>query len=104
MYRVVPGRGPAVAVRRLSEPNDGDNDSSSSWRRRRRRALEAEAAAIGRARHPNVACLRAYYYALDEKLLIYDYLPNGSLHSALHGKICQKIISCYCIVSSTELL
>lgn len=27
----------------------------------------------------------AYYYAPDEKLLIYDYLANGSLHSALHG-------------------
>lgn len=82
VYRVVPGRGPAVAVRRLSEPDDGDSDGSG-WRRRR--AFEAEAAAIGRARHPNVARLRAYYYAPDEKLLIYDYLPNGSLHSALHG-------------------
>ncbi|KAL6858922.1 hypothetical protein ACP4OV_017924 [Aristida adscensionis] len=82
VYRVVPGRGPAVAVRRLSEPDDGDG-GDSGWRRRR--AFEAEAAAIGRARHPNVARLRAYYYAPDEKLLIYDYLPNGSLHSALHG-------------------
>ncbi|KAJ1269089.1 hypothetical protein BS78_07G183900 [Paspalum vaginatum] len=82
VYRVVPGRGPAVAVRRLSEPDDGDSDGSGC---RRRRAFEAEAAAIGRARHPNVARLRAYYYAPDEKLLIYDYLPNGSLHSALHG-------------------
>ncbi|XP_062196875.1 receptor protein kinase-like protein ZAR1 [Phragmites australis] len=82
VYRVVPGRGPAVAVRRLSEPDDGDG-ADSGWRRRR--AFEAEAAAIGRARHPNVARLRAYYYAPDEKLLIYDYLPNGALHSALHG-------------------
>ncbi|CAL5013397.1 unnamed protein product [Urochloa decumbens] len=83
VYRVVPGRGPAVAVRRLSELDDGDSDGAGGWRRRR--AFEAEAAAIGRARHPNVARLRAYYYAPDEKLLIYDYLPNGSLHSALHG-------------------
>jgi hypothetical protein len=82
VYRVVPLCGPAVAVRRLSEPDDGSGDGSG-WRRRR--AFEAEAAAIGRARHPNVARLRAYYYAPDEKLLIYDYLPNGSLHSALHG-------------------
>lgn len=82
VYRVVPGRGPAVAVRRLSEPDDGEGESG--WRRRR--AFESEAAAIGRARHPNVARLRAYYYAPDEKLLIYDYLANGSLHSALHGK------------------
>ncbi|GJN03931.1 hypothetical protein PR202_ga21430 [Eleusine coracana subsp. coracana] len=87
VYRVVPVRGAAVAVRRLSEPDDGGDSgggSESGWRRRRA-AFEAEAAAIGRARHPNVARLRAYYYAPDEKLLIYDYLPNGSLHSALHG-------------------
>ncbi|GJN15788.1 hypothetical protein PR202_gb02729 [Eleusine coracana subsp. coracana] len=87
VYRVVPVRGEAVAVRRLSEPDDGGDSgggSESGWRRRRA-AFEAEAAAIGRARHPNVARLRAYYYAPDEKLLIYDYLPNGSLHSALHG-------------------
>uniref|UniRef100_A0A0D9X9K2 Protein kinase domain-containing protein n=1 Tax=Leersia perrieri TaxID=77586 RepID=A0A0D9X9K2_9ORYZ len=84
VYRVVPGHGAAVAVRRLSEPDDGaDSGSDSGWRRRR--AFETEAAAIGRARHPNVARLRAYYYAPDEKLLIYDYLSNGSLHSALHG-------------------
>lgn len=82
VYRVVPVRGTAVAVRRLSEPDDGDC-AESGWRRRR--AFEAEAAAIGRACHPNVARLRAYYYAPDEKLLIYDYLGNGSLHSALHG-------------------
>ncbi|KAG8047760.1 hypothetical protein GUJ93_ZPchr0008g12626 [Zizania palustris] len=82
VYRIVPGRGPAVAVRRLSEPDDG-NGSDSGWHRRR--AFETEATAIGRARHPNAARLRAYYYAADEKLLIYDYLSNGSLHSALHG-------------------
>uniref|UniRef100_A0A453RJG5 Protein kinase domain-containing protein n=1 Tax=Aegilops tauschii subsp. strangulata TaxID=200361 RepID=A0A453RJG5_AEGTS len=93
VYRVVPGRGTAVAVRRLSEPDDGDG-TESGWRRRR--AFEAEAAAIGRARHPNVARLRAYYYAPDEKLLIYDYLGNGSLHSALHGNVPpeSRLINC----------
>ncbi|CAA6671670.1 unnamed protein product [Spirodela intermedia] len=36
-------------------------------------------------RHPNVTSLRAYYHSDDELLLVYDYLPNGSLHSLLHG-------------------
>ncbi|BAF24102.2 Os08g0506400, partial [Oryza sativa Japonica Group] len=98
VYRVVPGHGPAVAVRRLSEPDDGDGGSDSGWRRRR--AFETEAAAIGRARHPNVARLRAYYYAPDEKLLIYDYLSNGSLHSALHGDATNLFLP---IPSSTPL-
>lgn len=35
--------------------------------------------------HPNVAHLRAYYYSKDEKLLIYDYYPSGSMARFLHG-------------------
>ena len=40
---------------------------------------------IGKIKHPNIVRFRAYYYAKEEKLLVYDYLPNGSLHSLLHG-------------------
>jgi serine/threonine protein kinase len=40
---------------------------------------------VGKLRHPNVARLKAYYYAKEEKLLVYDYLSNGSLHALLHG-------------------
>ncbi|XP_019703600.1 receptor protein kinase-like protein ZAR1 [Elaeis guineensis] len=82
VYKVVIGRGSAVAVHRLSEAEDGEG-KGDEWRRRR--AFESEVATIGRARHPNVVGLRAYYYAPDEKLLIYDYIPNGTLHAALHG-------------------
>ncbi|XP_072986416.1 receptor protein kinase-like protein ZAR1 [Typha latifolia] len=85
VYRVVAGRGPAVAVRRLSEPDDGDSGIPAVDEWRRRRGFESEVAAIGRVNHPNVVRLRAYYYAPDEKLLIYDYIPNGTLHAALHG-------------------
>ncbi|KAL2320822.1 hypothetical protein Fmac_029791 [Flemingia macrophylla] len=81
VYKVVGvGRGsPAaanvVAVRRLSE---GD----ATWRFKE---FEAEVEAIARVRHPSVVPLRAYYYAHDEKLLITDFIRNGSLHTALHG-------------------
>nr|KYP58740.1 putative inactive receptor kinase At2g26730 family [Cajanus cajan] len=40
---------------------------------------------VGKLKHPNIVRLRAYYYAKEEKLLVYDYLPNGSLHNLLHG-------------------
>jgi serine/threonine protein kinase len=43
-------------------------------------------AVLGRLRHPNIVPLNAYYYARDEKLLVYEYMPNGSLFSVLHGK------------------
>lgn len=82
VYKVVVSRGPALAVRRLSEIDDGNGTDDQC---RRRRTFEAEAAAIGRARHPNLVQLRAYYCAPDERLLIYDYIPNGNLFIALHG-------------------
>ncbi|PKA60356.1 putative inactive leucine-rich repeat receptor-like protein kinase [Apostasia shenzhenica] len=86
VYKVVASHGFAVAVRRLSELEDGQDVNSSSDEFRRRRAFESETMAIGRANHPNVVRLRAYYYAPDEKLLIYDYIPNGNLHTAVHGR------------------
>lgn len=86
VYKVVPMKGPVVAVRRLSEADDAESSSGGSgdkWRRRK--SFESEAAAIGQTRHPNVVRLQAYYYAPEEKLLIYDFISNGTLHSALHG-------------------
>ncbi|XP_057859204.2 receptor protein kinase-like protein ZAR1 [Cryptomeria japonica] len=75
VYKVVLGSGVPVAVRRLGEGGA-----------QRFKEFEAEVQAIGRIRHPNIVKLRAYYWAADEKLLIYDFIPNGSLATALHGK------------------
>jgi hypothetical protein len=42
---------------------------------------------IGGLRHSNIVSLRAYHHSNHdhELLLVYDFLPNGSLHSLLHG-------------------
>lgn len=40
---------------------------------------------LGCVNHPNLLHLRAFYYSNDEKLLVYDYLPAGSLSALLHG-------------------
>ncbi|KAG0466245.1 hypothetical protein HPP92_017825 [Vanilla planifolia] len=83
VYKVLVGSGSpasAVAVRRISEMEDDDFEACSHWRE-----FEAAATTIGRATHPNLVRLRAYYYAPDERLLIYDYIPNGNLYVALHG-------------------
>ncbi|GFY80601.1 leucine-rich repeat protein kinase family protein [Actinidia rufa] len=79
VYKVV-GRGSGVAgvvvaVRRLSECN-------TTWRLKE---FEAEVEAVSRVQHPNMVRLRAYYYASDEKLLVSDFIGNGSLYTALHG-------------------
>lgn len=87
VYRVVAGGGKGVgtaaasapvvvAVRRLSE-------GEVAWRFKE---FEAEVEAIGKVKHPNIVRLRAYYYASDEKLLISDFISNGSLFNALHGE------------------
>ncbi|XP_074264036.1 putative inactive receptor kinase At5g67200 [Silene latifolia] len=40
---------------------------------------------VGALRHPNLVPLRCFFQAKDEKLLVYDYQPNGSLFSLIHG-------------------
>ncbi|KAI4307661.1 hypothetical protein L6164_030826 [Bauhinia variegata] len=40
---------------------------------------------VGKVGHENLVPLRAYYYSRDEKLLVYDYMPTGSLSALLHG-------------------
>lgn len=42
---------------------------------------------VGGLRHPNLVPLRAYFQAKEERLLVYDYFPNGSLFSLVHGMV-----------------
>ncbi|XP_041003295.1 receptor protein kinase-like protein ZAR1 isoform X1 [Juglans microcarpa x Juglans regia] len=76
VYKVVLENGLALAVRRLGE--DGGSQ--------RFREFQSEVEAIGKVRHPNIVALRAYCWSVDEKLLIYDYIPNGDLATVIHGK------------------
>lgn len=49
---------------------------------------------LGRVRHENLVPLRAFYQGKrGEKLLIYDYIPNISLHDLLHGKVTFSLSS-----------
>ncbi|KAF9596008.1 hypothetical protein IFM89_006935 [Coptis chinensis] len=47
--------------------------------------FELEMETIASVDHPNIVRLRAYYYASDEKLVVSDFITNGSLYTALHG-------------------
>ncbi|KAK1416118.1 hypothetical protein QVD17_31906 [Tagetes erecta] len=75
VYKVVLEDGLTLAVRRLGEGGS-----------QRFKEFQTEVEAIGRLKHPNIVTLRAYYWSVDEKLLIYDYVPNGNLGTAIHGK------------------
>ncbi|XP_027176022.1 leucine-rich repeat receptor-like protein kinase PXC1 [Coffea eugenioides] len=74
VYKAVLDDGCTVAVKRLKDANPCA-----------RKEFEQYMDVIGKLKHPNIVKLRAYYYAKEEKLLVCDYMPNGSLHSLLHG-------------------
>ncbi|KAM0850556.1 hypothetical protein ACQ4PT_053004 [Festuca glaucescens] len=74
-YKAVLDDGSVVAVKRL-------RDAASAGSKKE---FEHHMAVLGRLRHPNIVPLNAYYYARDEKLLVYEFMPNGSLFSLLHG-------------------
>ncbi|THG13000.1 hypothetical protein TEA_006981 [Camellia sinensis var. sinensis] len=72
-YKAVLDDGNVVAVKRLKEASIGG-----------RIEFEQQMEVLGRLRHQNVVGLKSYYFARDEKLLVYDYMPNGSLFWLLH--------------------
>ncbi|GAA0175553.1 transmembrane signal receptor [Lithospermum erythrorhizon] len=49
-------------------------------------AFESHLEGVGVLRHPNLVPVRAYFQAKQERLIIYDYQPNGSLFNLIHGK------------------
>ncbi|KAL0358900.1 UNVERIFIED_CONTAM: putative inactive receptor kinase [Sesamum angustifolium] len=52
------------------------------------RVFEEQMKAIGSIRHQNVASLRAYYFSMYEKLIVYDYFGQGSVSTMLQGYGC----------------
>lgn len=75
VYKVVLEDGLTLAVRRLGEGGS-----------QRFKEFQTEVEAIGKLRHPNIVTLKAYYWSVDEKLLIYDFIPNGNLATTIHGE------------------
>ncbi|CAL8165766.1 unnamed protein product [Prunus armeniaca] len=81
-YKATLEEGNQVAVKRLREKTT-----------KGQKEFETEAAALGKIRHPNLLALRAYYLGpKGEKLLVFDYMPNGSLASFLHARGPETII------------
>ncbi|XP_010935517.1 probable leucine-rich repeat receptor-like protein kinase At1g68400 [Elaeis guineensis] len=74
-YKAVLEDGIMVAVKRLSAVQFPSHSKAFNQRMH----------LIGRLRHSHVVSLRAYCNAHEEKLLVYDYMPNGSLYSLLQS-------------------
>ncbi|CAL5074540.1 unnamed protein product [Urochloa decumbens] len=74
-YKVVVPGGAALAVKRVKDAAVDEE----AFRRRMER--------VGRAKHPAVLPPLAFYCALQEKLVVYEFQTNGSLAKLLHGSI-----------------
>ncbi|KAE8676147.1 putative inactive receptor kinase [Hibiscus syriacus] len=72
-YKAVLEGGNAVAVKRLKDVTISE------------REFKDKIEEIGAMDHQHLIPLRAYYFSRDEKLLVYDYMPMGSLSALLHG-------------------
>ncbi|CAI0547078.1 unnamed protein product [Linum tenue] len=53
-------------------------------------AVEVEI--LGRVRHNNLLGLRGFYAGGDERLIVYDYMPNHSLITHLHGPLAAECL------------
>ncbi|XVF71084.1 hypothetical protein PTKIN_Ptkin12aG0006600 [Pterospermum kingtungense] len=72
-YKATLEMGTVVAVKRLKDVTVPEKE------------FKEKMEVVGAMDHQNLVPLRAYYFSTDEKLLVYDYMPMGSLSALLHG-------------------
>ncbi|KAF9621933.1 hypothetical protein IFM89_029153 [Coptis chinensis] len=75
VYKAVLEDGNTLAVRRI-----GENGVE------RFRDFVNQVRVVAKLRHPNLVQIRGYYWGDDEKLVIYEYVPNGSLVNASYKR------------------
>lgn len=73
-YKAAMGGGLCVVVKRMREMNQAGRD-----------CFDAEMRGFGRIRHPNILTPLAYHFRKEEKLVVSEYMPRGSLLYVLHG-------------------
>lgn len=74
-YKAVMANGIAVVVKRMRDMNVKGKDQ-----------FEADMRRLGKLKHWNVLTPLAYHYRKEEKLVVSEYVPHGSLLYLLHGK------------------
>ncbi|KAL0400919.1 UNVERIFIED_CONTAM: putative inactive receptor kinase [Sesamum latifolium] len=77
-YRAAMENGVKIVVKRLKSMNVSEQEFKNQME------------IVGNVRHENVAALRAYYSSEDERLMLYDYYSDGSVHALLHGQTGQS--------------
>ncbi|XP_073156323.1 probable LRR receptor-like serine/threonine-protein kinase At4g37250 [Henckelia pumila] len=75
MYKAVLEDGTALAVRRIGESGV-----------ERFRDFQNQVRVIAKLVHPNLVRIRGFFWGAEEKLIIYEFVPNGSLANARFRK------------------
>ncbi|KAG4992302.1 hypothetical protein JHK87_025759 [Glycine soja] len=80
VYKLAMDDGNVFALKRIVKLNEGFD-----------RFFERELEILGSIKHRYLVNLRGYCNSPTSKLLIYDYLPGGSLDEALHGGYVARV-------------
>lgn len=88
VYKVVLNNGDAVAVKKFFGGATKEDASTASSERD---AFEVEVETLGKIRHKNIVRLWCCCNTGDSKLLVYEYMPNGSLGDLLHSNMASLL-------------
>ncbi|GLT65960.1 hypothetical protein SLA2020_383560 [Shorea laevis] len=95
VYRVMLSNGLELAVKHIWNTDSGDRKKSRitapmiGKRAGKSKEFDAEVQTLSSIRHVNVVKLYCSITSEDSSLLVYEYLPNGSLWDRLHN--CKKL-------------
>ncbi|XP_027341299.1 receptor-like protein kinase HSL1 [Abrus precatorius] len=81
VYKVALSNGEVVAVKKLWGTTKMENGPVGS----EKDGFEAEVETLGKIRHKNIVRLWCCCHSGDSKLLVYEYMPNGSLADLLQS-------------------
>jgi hypothetical protein len=92
VYRAeLPRARAVIAVKKLWRPAPVDGDAAASASEVTADVLK-EVALLGRLRHRNIVRLLGYVHNDADAMMLYEFMPNGSLWEALHGPLEKRAL------------